>query len=239
MSAQEQENQIHEKTVSIVAYDSDEEYSDLRKWAQEVTGLDTVSEEINVNEDWFIVFDFGWSEREKKLSATDYQGKTITEAQEELKDNEYVSLEHRTETERKHKNSLASALRQFKQNDIVTGLPNNLSGGMELNASWGWWKTEEDDDWYVKIKTSSFDERRVLSKEEKRQSDDMYETIHSVPSLKFEVKMRSPNETRIEQWTDEVVAEMVKILSSNEAIGKVRFVGCTTRKEQEGECYAV
>ena len=51
------------------------------------------------------------------------------------------------------------------------------------------------------------------------------------------VKMRAPSQQHIDHWTEDIVTNLVKALSKNPDIGKVRFMGCEKSVTEQGECY--
>lgn len=237
---QDVDNKVYEKEVTVVAYDDDLEFPGLREWAEEITGVDLTTLDT-ITQEWYnLVYDLGMGEQTKSIQDYDYSKDRVEEVKEQLKEAgvDSIRLEHHTEEEKKFANSLGKAARRYRT-ELAGELPDELFGGLELQSSWGYWYSENDPDFHVKLAHKTFDEMRVLAKESERDSDDLYETMSEVPAFKLRVDMRAPSEKHIEEWTQQVVKNLHKLLAKNPGIGKVRYMACETATIESGECYNI
>lgn len=230
-----------EKEVTIVAYSLDEDTeTPIRQWAEKVTGIDCTSYEMVTEKEYELeIGPEGGYNFSTSLNPYGSKKEDVEKAKRELEKSgvENVRIKVESHREKKWEHSPNWAASQFTEL-LFNLLPGELEGSMtrhNLGTRWN----DEQDRWGVRMWSSDFTDMRVLSKEEKREDDDLYETMAERPCFSFTVKMKAPDESYIDTWTDQVVTECVKHLSRHPHIGKVRFMDCVTVTSQEGECYSL
>jgi hypothetical protein len=234
----------YEKSVTIVGYAHDDDNSlPVNKWAEKVSGVGCTSTEKETNYEFtFEVQVEGRSlpKRLRKKPLMESDAEACRVLMDELEDSELVECEDNSRTSHVPINSPSVAATRFKKY-IFHILQGELSHGLERRNHRQEWKTDPENPIVksVRLKSSDFKSMRVLSKEEKREDDDLYETLGERPCFSVEVEMEGHSEEELDDWTNEVVTEVVKLLSKHPEIGKTRFMDCTTETVQEGECYNI
>lgn len=233
-----------EKQVNIVAYPDEERSStdaSLREWVAEVTEDEGVTEE-NI------------STRNKVKGSVDITGDNTpqhfrmnvpkyvdSEDYEEIL-GEFadgrIELEEETSTSKYFTTGLKVAARGTRDHTFDLS-PQELTGGLTKNYDTAAckWAAPENHEWEVSLRYPEYETSRVLAKEEKREDDDLYETVADWPCFSMQVIITAPTEELVEAWTEDVIPEIHKILAQMPSTGKVRYMDCTVTKEQEGECY--
>lgn len=228
-----------EKTVTMVGYDSDLDFPSLEEWAEQLTGEPCTETTHEREEKTYLVYDLGFGEQRTRLRDYNYDDEVLEEVKSKLNDlpGENVRIETVTKRSQRPSATLNHASKVMVES-LFNQCVNTLSGGMEKQSNWTKWAADHGP-WKVRLSGSSFEEQRVLAKESERSSDDRYETMSEVPTFTFVVTMKAPSEELIDLWTEEVIKQLHKLMSSHEDIGKVRYMSCTVTQEKAGECYAV
>lgn len=227
----------YEKEITMKAYASQDGRESLYDWASNVCSLDLTKMEIKEDTDWYAVIETPHKTFRERLFMGDHYSDTLSQVPEaEGPSGETsVSVVKEIETERVRANDPRSAAV-----GVVKGLlnecPQKLSGGITLNKNWPRYELPNS---MATIDFSHFDwnEERVLSKEEKRKNDEMFETLSDVPCLSFMVTMEASSEEYLDAWTEELITELHKQLNTLTGVEKVRYSDCTTAVETKGECY--
>lgn len=241
---------VYEKQVTVVAYSLDEDVNmSIREWAEKITGVDCTSFEYEEDVEYEIVFKDPETDEEAYSTTvspwSSAEKKSIKEASDRMSSEDLnVEIKEKVEKKKAWENHTRSAARKLT-GELLDGMQQELSGGLSLNEGRdrAWFHIDEDGDvdldWYVKLRFDNFDRQRVLSKEENRESDDLYETLAERPCYTVRVDMRAPKSIRIDEWTDIVIPDLVRQLSRTPEVGKVRFMDCKKTTQQEGECYSL
>jgi len=224
------------KDVQMIAYDSDLDFPNLDDWATEMSGEPVNERKTEVDEKVEISLDLGQGPIKFTRGWHRFDSDVVSDLQEKLSDAGItnVSVVSKNETR-----SVRKATRYDASDTIITSMfeemPDTITGGLEKNIVYHSYMS--DSDWKVRVTNPNFIESRVLAKESDREDDDLYETLSEVPSLRFNIKMVAPSRGIIDKWTDEVIPQLHKMLSSFPSVGKVRYMACTVTEEKEGECY--
>lgn len=234
-----------EKTVNMVAY-PDEDLSpseeSVRQWAAEVTEDDGILETRTVENTEFKLSVFTDKDEEaprRSMTFNVMESEDLSHLEGEHADGAIVA-EQITKTSQIRESSLTSLGNDVKRR-LFKDLPGQLTGvltkdhsGISIGFKWA---NPEEHQWEVKLQGGSFDTQRLLSKEEKREDDDLYETVSERPCYNITIKIVAPNEELLDSWTNDIIPEAHKLLSAMPGVGKVRYMDCTVTKEEQGECY--
>lgn len=233
-----------EKQVNMMAYPAEEMASTdsvLREWVAEVTHDKGVTEQNT-------------SVRKKIKGSVDITGDNTPQHfrmnvpkyvdAEDYEDilgvfaDGRIELEEETSTNRYYSTGLRDAARDTRGH-VFDLAPPELTGGLtkDFDAAGKKWQAPELHEWKVSLGVPEFTTARVLSKEEKREDDDLYETIADWPCFSMQVTMEAPTEELIDAWTEDVIPDLHSSLAKMPEVGKVRYMDCTVTKEEEGECY--
>jgi len=228
-----------EKTVTMVGYDSDLDFPSIEEWAEQLTGEPCTEKSTSRNKKTYLVFDLGRGECRTRLKDYNFENAKLDELKESLNSvpEELLRIEQETERVTNPAATLGDASSALLE-ELYQQCPDVLSGGVGRAKYLKKWQNDNSM-WSVKLSNSSFGQRRVLSKESERSSDDRYETMSEVPAFSFTVKIEAPTEEFIDLWTEEVIKSLHKAMSSHDDIGKVRYMSCTVTQEKRGECYGV
>lgn len=227
------------KEVTIVAYSNGEGNETDREFADRLVSLDMLQKTTRENRKVKFEFDLGRGDEEKKIYGHQFTDEVLEEAKEDLANSRFVSINDVRKTEEVYELPLQHAREELKDK-LAFMLPTELSGGLEYTyLGLPTWEYEDNPEYKVKFANSDFTQKRILSKESKREDDDLYETMAEHNCFTLRVDMVSPNEHRLGQWTDEVITGLVKALRKLEAVGKVRFMACQVEETREGECYNI
>lgn len=232
--------QSFEKEVTVVGYADEFNYSSIREWAGKVSGLDHTETDLTEDEYYKLTIRVGDEEVTKQFREWQVDEEEVEEFKNATADvpGEFVDFEHVHIEEETHTHS-ENGMAEVAMKEVVEQLPDEISGGMEKNEKWLNRYEDDDSSNKVRFRRVGFDKRRILAKETNRDNDDLYESVSKVPSLQIRIKMNANSEELIEQWTNEVISEFHKELAALPGVGKVRYMSCTTKKEQEGECYNI
>jgi hypothetical protein len=231
-----------EKEVTVVAYSKDEDSNPrVREWAEKVSGVDLSSYDTTTITSYEMVVEdsSGRDLFRKEMGLFDYEKEKAEKVSEDLMEKgvENVRIEKDITENKSFENSMNHASNSLVE-FLFLLLPDELEGGVskyEKTHLTRW--RDEMDQWGIGLRYKNFEEMRVLSKETKREDDDLYETMAERPCLTFQIKMTAPSRGHIDTWTESVVPEVTKLLYKHPHIGKVRYMNCVTTTQQEGECY--
>lgn len=228
------------KTVNMVGYDAEEEYDGVREWANEMVEFDMLEKEEETNREVKLVYDAGEGEHNINISSWDFTDEGLELLKQEASGNR-VRVKDETTTREIFARTLNSAGRDVC-NQITSGIDDGFTaGGVQFDKVSRYhgkrWESEEGDS--IWIKNGTFDERRILSKEKNRESDDLYETMSEVNSVKFNIEMESTSDDVIQALSQGIIPRLHKALSGVTAVGKVRYMACEKQTVEEGECYDI
>lgn len=245
MAKQEQKNEKSlEKEVTLVAYASEEYQNSLDNFVIALTGVDvtetkeTEKEKAVVEVDlggngpmeWEVSWDYDYDRGEVKRLHNDLLESGLSDS---------IDIDMVSETTVEQVNSRSSAAKSFFP-EIGEEVPKELPGGIQLMnedarifLKW----LGENDQSHAKVRYPSFEEQRILSKEEKREADDMYENLQQIPCAEFEITIEASSDEEMEERSNALIPELYKTLVKYESVSKVRWVSCKVKEEREGECY--
>lgn len=221
----------------------DEQSLDMSRFKTLVTGVDLESTNIHRTEDWEFEVDLSdaFGDNGAVFTWKAYTEKQKERAIESLKERglgDVVEVNHIVETDERTVNSEWTARRQL-QKELMEELPEEIPPNLERHEKDGKYHPQDSMKSKVSVGTPDFDQQRVLAKESERQSDDLYETVASYPSVSLHIKLNGDSQEEIDHLTEVVIAGLHKALSRREGVGKVRYTSCTTREEKSGECYSI
>jgi len=227
------------KEVTMMAHPPEQHSASRDKWIEQITGVDINETETITNKRAEVRVDLGESVKGLNISEWDFDDDVASSLANrfDLADGR-VGVDVITEEE-EHQVHRESDVARELLNCLAPEIGDEIAGGLEIEtrSCKTSWENPDDHNWEVYIHHPDFGMERVLSKEEKRESDDMYESMSEVPALSFMVKMIAPSETWINTWTDEVITGLHRELAKTGGIGKVRYSSCTVEQSRSGECY--
>lgn len=235
-----------EKTVDMVFYDAEQAFGSNREWASQLVEADLTEKEKQEFEYVKVEVNLGGATKELKFRTHNFTEEGLSAGQN-LADGDILSVNHVTETEYVHQKRALPFLNTFIL-EVCEVVPDAFTAGgvgLELDPSFSkrrHWVGDPDADQItheLKIGRARMEKRRVLAKESERESDDLYETMAEVPSVKFEIKMKSDSRDVIDAMTEAFIPEIHREFASIEAIGKVRYMACEIQETQQGECYNI
>lgn len=231
------------KEVTMVGYDADQRYGSVREFADQLTDVDALEESSYEAREVHLVIDLGMSiPTKKKLYAHDYKDEDLERLKREL-DNDQMSIEDSTEVKTEHKNSFKTIAAQLGENlceeisDMVQLEGEDFVTDNKHHRRVKW--TTGDGRCEFSLKSFSIEERRVLSKEEKREDDDLYETMAAVPSVSFQLKIKADDNAVVDAVSEEIIPVLHKGLAKTTGVGKVRYTSCERQERKKGECYDI
>lgn len=247
-----QDHQEHRKEIVMCAY-GPSRVNNIRKWVEEITGIDCTSKVQEVNESYQLVVDWdnaGFRQTSTLISERHIE-KSDSGVLKEIENCDHISIDHERNESTEFKNKLSTVKYNFLI-QLFSELPEEISGGYrvrprrnnpdELRTAAYYEVAEGDDEIQYGKKVidadpEGFDERRVLKKEADREPGQMYESIGQRPSFQFTLDLIAPNEEMMDTWTEEVIVQLHKILSKISGINQVRYTSCEVTTTKEGECF--
>lgn len=235
----EQSNETFRKEVTMVGYADEFDYMTLKDWANKVTGLNTNETYTETEEYWELDVNLGFKSHTETFDPRWYDEEDMERLVDAMQgvDDDLVTFEKKSDTKKLPKATLSSAADEVVRK-LMQELPEELSGGLGKKEGLSRWK-DENAEQVVRFWSEEFDNQRILAKEAERDGDDLYESVSKVPCFAVQIKMKAHSEDSIEEWNQEVISNAHKELSALPGVGKVRYMACTTRKEQQGECYNI
>lgn len=228
--------------MTLIGYsDDDHQNNPKRKFANEVTGVPTHKSRLEETTHYEFVAQLG--------GAWDYEGRRIgenyfdeekadklAEEIEEATDGE-VKLVKETETDEVHEASLSQAGKTLTK-ELTKNLPDEINDSVRQDM---WVARWQDDVGRVKVNISSanWEHMRILSKEENRENDNLFESLTERPCARISIELSGESEEELDDLTEQMVTPVHKALAKQDAIGKVRYMDCTVTTKREGDCYNI
>lgn len=228
----------------MVGYDADKNYGDVRQFMHTLCERNLMEQTRRSQRQVEVVFNLKEHDREvtQSLSALDYDDDKLEELKS-LADGDLVTVNDEEKVLTSYKVSMNSATGDFTEK-VCKALPDYIEVEGETfrydddHYRRTRWATE-DGRCSLTIKRSTAKERRILSKEGKRESDDMFETMAKVPSFSFKIVMVADDGDVIDALSEEVIPELHKRMAKESSIGKVRYTSCERQQRTKGECYDI
>ena len=227
----------YEKEVTMKVYSTETGMTNLYEWASELSDVDLTSMEENLSVEWHAVIDAGRRTFRQRIFGAQHYEDEMDEIRDELSefDSDKVKVERTVNRNLKPVNNRREAAKDSLR-DALQACPDVLHGERELAIGRLRYQDQRDRT-SVRFRDVSWETERVLAKEEKREDDDLYETLGEVPCLSFVIEMGSSNKNHISEWTEELIPRLHKEFTRSECVGKVRYSSCTTSEVKSGECY--
>jgi hypothetical protein len=239
--AEEEVTQTFEKEVNLIAYAVDNAPRSERKWVEQVTGVDVTSYETETETTWEMEADLGGTfPMTRTLTSSSYDEEEIERQKKELeKSDADITLAQNKNQKKKYENSLSGAalellkgIRKEFQQTLAEKFAREVYGG-KLR-----WK-DDVGNVAVSINKPNWDSRRVLAKEENRTSDSLYTSLTERHSAQFSIRIEAKSEDELDEFTEETVRTLHKVMSKQSGIGQVRYMECEIVTRKEGECYNI
>jgi hypothetical protein len=239
--ADEEVTQTFEKEVNLIAYAVDDAPRSERKWIEQVTGVDVTSYETVTETNWEFEADFGGTFPIKHtLMSGNYDEDKLKKEKKQLEQSDVdITLTKENSRSKKYRNSSSNAARQLLK-DIREEFPQTLEGEFTREVHGGKLRWKDDvGNVTVSINKPRWDERRVLAKEEDRTGDSLYTSLTKRHSAQFSIQMEAESEEKLDNFTEEIVRTLHKVMSQQSGIGQVRYMECEIVTRKEGECYNI
>jgi len=230
------------KEVTMVSY-APQEVNDWRDWLQNLVDVDLKEKSTHESEEWSIELDpvgegDDFDKFTRSLSTVGIREEVVEEICNDVSKVDNVEMEFSKENKSGYSVSKIMATSKVLRH-ILEDVPDTISGSLDNYDNPLSWNEPSEHEFSVRITGRNISEMRVLSKEEKREDDDMYETLGERVCFKFMVKMTAPSREFIDTWTEELIPEIHKALARQQEFEKVRYMSCTTQVSREGECYNI
>lgn len=245
---------VARKEVTVVGY-AEEQHKDksVREFGELVTGQDLTSYETEETKYHSIVFkdDSHVADVRRSITVPEYEQDKMADVVDVVNSNcEGVEIEVNVEREKDYINHPYQAARDTVRS-LEDRFPEQLPSGLVridyrdtphlVQIGWGL-DGGGDGESKVHIQDSRIEEMRVLSKEQNRESDDLYETVSKRPCISLVVNIEAEGDgwdEVVDGVTENLIPKVVKEMSSLEGVGKVRFMGCEVTEKKKGECYNI
>lgn len=242
MEIPENPEEEYTKEVTMVSY-APQDVKDWREWLQDLVDVNLHEKTTSETQKWDIEVDpvgegDDWDIFTRNLSTIGIREDVVKKMCKEVSKVDNVEMNFSKEKREKHSVSKNMATSKVLAH-VLEDVPTTISGSLDNNDSVLKWNQPSEHEFSVRISRRDITEMRVLSKEEKREDDDMYETLGERLCMKFIVKMKAPSRDFIDTWTEELIPEIHKALARQQEFEKVRYMSCTTQVSREGECYDI
>lgn len=245
-----QDHEEHRKEIVMCAYAARDSNYSIQEWAERVSGIDCTSKELKTDEEYEV--EISWDSNGVRTDTCSIfkphieKGELADKVKREIKNCDQLTLNHKVEESYEYINSLSSVKYKLMR-ELFDELPDVISDGYHTHSErprLGVYEVEKTEDGeeslgdkVVNVNIDGFEERRILKKENEREPGSMYESFGKVPSYQFTLKLEAPSEELMNEWTDEVIIKLHKILNKRNGVRSVRYTSCEVTTTKEGECF--
>lgn len=227
------------KEVTLVAYGNEQTKRSKDEFVQALTGKNVAERRTTSTTKRSIELDLGGTFPNRVRVHDNYDEEELDKFKRSLansKMSDYIDINEETTTSKKRVTSITSAVSSF-MGLIWENLPEEVDGLSQRENSGVWLNDMEEAE--IRVRKPDIEEMRVLSKESKRESDDLYETISERWCGKLLITISGPNQEQLDTRSDAIIPEVHKMFSKIDGVGKVRYMACTVTEQRKGECYDI